>query len=307
MDPMKRCRRMKLLILILLTVAVIWLWGDFIYSRIVAAHLRKWEAGIKRDSDGVRNGCREYTIGEGDIALLLIHGINDSPRIYDKMAPVFAKHGFKCRVMRLPGYATPTRDYAKSTKEQWIRAVAEELAELRKEHEKVCIVAHSLGGVIAINHLLDHPQAADKIILFAPGNAVSNERSFLLSPRTWHEIVSRLFVFTWCTKSPFENDIHDPDEQDYDWGTQFTPLTLIDEAFGLIDVIKKRGSEFSTPMMMVLSKEDKIIDWQAAKRFYDGAKSNEKSLHFMEDAGHVIPIDNGWREVTIETIEFIRQ
>lgn len=296
---------MKLLLLILLTIVVVWLWGDFFYSRIVARKIRKWEATIERDADGVRVGCREYTIGEGETALLLVHGINDSPKCYEKMAAALADRGFTCRVMRLPGFALPTEEYAKSTKEKWIAAVGSEVEQLRKNHDRVYIVAHSLGGAIAIAYVLANQNAVDKLVLLAPAVAVSDERSTLLSGRAWHEIGKRTLFFTRVTHSPFTNDTHDPDGHAYPWGTKFTPVAVIDQLFQLLDANKGRAGELQVPLLMALSKDDKIIDWQAAKQFFDDASSTDKEIFFTQDAGHAMTIDYGWQELTQEIAEFV--
>ena len=56
---------------------------------------------------------------------------------------------------------------------------------------------------------------------------------------------------------------------------------------------------------MVLSKDDQVIDWEAAEQFYREA-SSEKSIRFMEESGHVIPLDYGWEDLTGEIVDFLR-
>ena len=64
--------------------------GDLLYSLIAKARYRRWEAGIGRDADGVRLGCREFTLGDGEDAVLLVHGFGDSPSVFQRMAPALA-------------------------------------------------------------------------------------------------------------------------------------------------------------------------------------------------------------------------
>jgi len=195
---------------VLFGLAGVWVLGDLVYSSIVAYHVKNWEASIERDDEGVQRGCREYTIGSGETAVLLIHGINDSPRCYYKMAPSLAEEGLTCRVMRLPGFAEPIHRYSQATKEQWVAAVEREIQSLRQHSRRVAIVAHSLGGAVTIAYLLDHPEAVDAVVLLAPAVDVSNRRSPLLSAQTWHEIGRCSLLFTKVTSSPFTNDCHDP-------------------------------------------------------------------------------------------------
>jgi alpha-beta hydrolase superfamily lysophospholipase len=209
--------------------------------------------------------------------------------------------------MRLPGFASPVDQYAQATREQWIAAVEREVSTLRHSHGHVCLVAHSLGGAVTISYLLDQPNGVDAAVLIAPAVEVSNARSPLLSTRAWHEFGKRTLLFTRITRSPFENDAHDPRERDYPGRMIFTPQSIAEQTFQLIDNNRGRAGRFATPLMMVLSKEDQVIDWQAAERFYQQAASPRKKLRFMADAGHTIPSDFGWDELTQDIADFCRE
>ncbi|MBW3599171.1 MAG: lysophospholipase [Planctomycetes bacterium] len=302
----KHRSRMKVVLLGAAGFVAVWMLGDFLYSRIIDWRMARWEATIKRGPEGVRIGCEAFTVGQGEVALLMVHGINDSPAMYRKMAPLLADQGFTCRAMRLPGFAMPIDDYAAATHEQWIDAIQHEASRLRQTHERVCIVAHSLGGAATIAYLLDHPEGADRCVLIAPGVAVSDDRSPVMSARAWHTIGNWALLFTRVTETPFANDARDPAEQDYASRTKFCPRAVFDELFELMDKNRARADQFRTPLLMVLSKDDRVIDWQAAKWFFDEASSAEKKLLYVKNAGHAIPVDYGWREVADEIAEFAR-
>lgn len=305
MTERKRRSRFKIALLAAVGLVGVWLVGDLLYSRIVAWRMAKWEASIERHPNGLRVGCESFTLGQGETALLLVHGINDSPAMYRKMATRLAAQGFTCRAMRLPGFAMTIEQYAATTHEQWLDAIRREVDALRHTHDRVCLVAHSLGGAAAIGYLLDHPAGVEKCVLIAPGIAVSNRRSPILSARTWHTIGSRTLIFTRVTETPFPNDAHNPAEQNLASRTRFCPRSVFDEFFRLIDRNRGRAREFHTPMLMVLSKDDQVVDWEAAHGFYDSAASPEKKLLFMDNAGHAIPVDYGWEKVADEIAAFV--
>ena len=300
-------KRMTITLVTLFGFACVWLLGDLIYSLVVAGRVKKWESSIERDRDGVQVGCQAYEIGSGETAVLLIHGINDSPQCYHKMAPVLAAEGFRCRVMRLPGFAEPIERYAQATRKEWLAAVDREIRSLRQDHRRVAVIAHSLGGAVTIAHLLENPDAADAVVLLAPAVNVSSRRSPLLSTRTWHEIAKRLLPFTRVTSSPFSNDCHYAAAGEYAGRTSFTPLAVAEETFQLIDANLGRAANFKTPLMMVLAKDDQVIDWQAAEQFYQQASSKDKAFRFMPDCGHAIPVDHGWETLTREIADFLRK
>ncbi len=303
----KKLRRYKIVFRLTVLLIIVWLAGDWAYSRIVASHLAQWESGIERNENRVRVGCESYTAGDGEDAILLVHGINDSPYIYHKMVPELVKSGYTCRAVRLPGFAMPIEDYGKYRLEDWTKAIKREIQELRGKHRKVFLISHSLGGAISINVLLDQPELVDRVVLLAPAVDVSSRRSPLFSTQTWHSIGNALLMFTKVTESPFGYDAHDPAEQEYEMGTIFSPRSVIDETFRVIELNRGRAKEFKTPLKLVVSKDDQIIDWEAARDFYQQCSSEPKSLDYCPDAGHAIPVDYHWKELTAKIVAFFDQ
>jgi alpha-beta hydrolase superfamily lysophospholipase len=300
-------RRRERLIRALLAVAVVavaWVAADFGYSRVVAWRLARWEASIERGANGIQVGASAYEIGEGPQALLLVHGIGDTPRQWHKMAPTLAAEGLTCRVMRMPGFGEPIERYAVVTRERWVAAVRDELAALRKRHDRVVVVAHSLGAAATIAALLDEPAAAAGAVLLAPLVDVSGARSPLLSTRAWHAISNRIFLFTKITETPFPIHAHDPEERDHPGRLRFTPRSVFDQVYALIDANEARLGEFATPLVGILAMDDRVVDNDAASRFFIAAA--QPKIVFQVDAGHAIPVDFGWEDVAADIAEYAR-
>lgn len=281
-----------------------WLASDYLYYRVVSRRLAKWESGVLRDADGVREGCREFTLGNGRHAILMVHGFNDSPRAYQKMASVLANRGFTCRAMRLPGFGIPIHETLRYRKEDWLAATLRELEQLRQRHDHVCVIGHSLGGAILVNVLARRPDLADRVVLLAPAIAVSNARSPLLPTRTWHAIGSRTLLFSRLTESPFSFDAQHPDAEHFEWMSRFAYLSTYAELFALFDGAAASAVEFRLPLLMAVSKHDRVVDSPAAERFFQVAPSEPKRLIVKEEAGHALPIEQGWRELTDEIVQF---
>jgi len=297
-------KKLKWLLIVLAVLIACLMIGDFIYSRIVFHRYEKWESSIERDTDGIRVGCRDFTVGSGDRALLFVHGYSDSPAMFRKIALRLAELGFTSRAMLRPGCARPIAIYAEASREQWREALAQEVQALRETHEQVFIVGHSLGGAITIDYLLDQPEAVDGVILLAPLIAVATVRSPLLPARSWHKLGKKLLLFTNIVENPFTVDAHSAEARAYDMYSRFYPSNLYDEIFEITDTIEGRAGELTLPMLMVLSRNDDIIDSEAARVYYEASSSRRKHLHWMEEAGHMIPIDSGWQELAQEIAEF---
>ena len=292
----------------LFALLLLFLAADFIHAVYVQARISRWEATAERDEEGVLAGCKAYelpaTNGSNNAAILFVHGINASPRHYDHLAPALNSHRNMCRVMRLPGFAEPIEAYRKTTAKGWITAVQNELKELRASHDRVGVVAHSLGGAVAVGALLEEPDSVDFAVLLAPAIEVSSARSPFFSTRTWHEFGVRTFWFTNTFYSPFTIDTRDPNVKDWPGRTPYTPVSVIEELYRLMDQNRPRAKEFRTPVLMVLSHTDRVVSTSAAKDYFRAIGSERKSLLMLKESGHAIPVDQEWEKVVKEIADF---
>jgi carboxylesterase len=290
---------------VLVGLVLLWLALDLLHFLVVRFANARWEAGIRRDPDGVREGCREFTVGNGATALLLVHGFGDSPVQFRGLASALAGHGFTCRAMRLPCFALPMAGYRQSTAAGWRQAVHEELQALRARHPRVAVVAFSLGAAVAVDYLIDHPDAADAAVLLAPLLGVCNRRSPLLGAETWYHLLDRLLVFSDRVWSVFPPDVRDPEAAPLMLADAFVPRTIYREMFALLARNRQRWRQFRTPLLLVLSRHDLVIDGAVAERFFQECAAGVKRLHRAEESGHQLPLDFGWRDLVGQTASFL--
>lgn len=286
----------------MLAVVPAFLLADALHAAYIACAIDAWKDGVELTAEGVIAGCEAYELNADEsavtgTALLLVHGFNASPRHYEFVAPALAKRGFDCRVLRLPGFAEPSalgrdRDYR-----VWIEAVAEELRALKKEHARVGVVGHSLGGAVTLGVLLEGPELADFAVLVAPALAVSDERAPVLSTRTWHEVSRRLLLFTRVLRSPFPMDCQDPDRPEPLGRMPFSCTRIADELFHLMDHLGPRAERLETPLTMLVSRDDRIVDTPTAEAYFGRIGTEDKRLVVLEQSGHEALLDREWERV----------
>lgn len=287
---------------------VIWITGDYVNSRIVASHVAKWESSIQRNSNGVQVGAESKTIAGGPVALLLVHGFNDTPMAWQKMGASLVASGFTIRMIRLPGFGVPVDRMNECKWSDWTESVREEATALRQSHEKVFIVGHSLGGAVTIGAILDQPDLGDGVALLAPAVDVSNYRSPLLPTRYWQTIGHWLFLFTTIYESPYDrNDARDPAVRNPAGKPPFSTRNIVQQSIGLMDHNRYRAGEIRMPMLMVLTRDDRVVDWTAAERFYEATGSSFKRICFFDTSGHALTLDHDWPAVTQQIVDFIQQ
>ena len=295
------------LFLALVALLLVWIVGDFVYSRVVLHRMQRWERSVEWAADGVRAGCADQTVGQGSTALLWVHGFNDCPAVFDLIASRVADAGFTCRVMRLPGFGESTEGYARTTREQWRAAVAREVEALAGTHARVGIVAHSLGGAIAVDYVLSNPDAVEGLVLIAPLIQVSRERSPVLAPRAWHAVGGRTLFSTRVVETPFPVDAATPEALAYDKRTRFTPREVFDQIYALIDEIDGRAGEVEVPVLLALGGRDEVIDGEAAERFLQRCPAPGNRLLRFDQTGHMLPMDEGWERLAEEIAAFFTE
>ncbi len=291
---------------LLLVAALVWVAGDFAYSRWVEQRLAQWEKTVQRGPDGLRPECAAFSLGNGKTALLMVHGFGDSPALFSPMAAALAKRGYTCRAMRLPDSGIPRRLAASVTFEDQLHALASELAALRTRHRAVWVIGHSTGGTLAIRQALDDPSSVDGLILLAPLLGVSDRRSPIFPARSWFHLLERTLMFSRMAQNAFPLDVHDPAARAFSARDSFMPMELYRELFRAIDAVRDRAPELRTPALFLLSEADRVTDPLAAEAFAAQCAGPRTVVKHLPRSGHVIPLDYDQPAVVNETDRFIR-
>ena len=278
--------------------------GCATYSGVVAARWRAWERGVARNPDGVRAGCEPFDLGAGRTAVLFVHGFADNPSVWRPMAEAFAARGFHCRAMRLPGFGGTMAERRAVDAEGWTRALADEAAGLRRTHDEVWAVTHSLGAAVAIRHVLQGGDDLAGLVLLAPLVEVSDKRSPLLGARTWFRVLGR---FVPLAEQPFPEDILKDAGPGRPELERFIPVNVYHALFRVLDDNAGRARDLRLPVYGAVSPRDNIADPAVAEAWLRAATGAPRlRLVRANDSAHMIPLDfdAGW--IAEDAIRFIR-
>jgi carboxylesterase len=290
-----------------LLLLLAWLAANVLHGLWIGVRRRFWEREIRRDAAGVAADEGAYTLGDGPVAVLWIHGFADTPRTFGRMAErLAASGGFTCRAMRLPGAAEPLAAAARQTQETWLAAVAQEAEALRRSHRQVWLLGHSLGGTLALAATLRDPALADGLILLAPLLEVSRRRSPVLPPRTWFRIARVALAGSPVFESCFRVNAVAADDPGFAYHRdRFIPFATYRSLFALLDELAPRAGDVRVPLFAALAAEDRVVDTPAAARWLERVAS-PKDVRVLPDRAHALPLEAGWQALTDEIGRFLR-
>lgn len=276
-----------------------------IYPAYTSLRGRSWERGVPRDADGIRLGAQSFAVGEGDVALLMIHGFASSPAVFQRMAPALAERGYRCRVMRLPGFGE-TPEATRFELAAWQAAVEAEVQALRATSREVWLVGHSMGGTLALDQALRGIRV-DGMALITPLIEVADTRSVLLPPRRWFELGQQLWSEKTLIETAFPVDMREPVPGLDEMRDLYLPVAAYREMFAAVDRVTGRAERIRCPVLVAVANKDLVVDSEAAMAYFSALGSARKSLVELKASGHVAPLDGEWMELVKSLDQFIGQ
>ncbi|MEQ9916048.1 alpha/beta fold hydrolase [Pectobacterium aroidearum] len=203
-------------------------------------------------------------IGQPHKAILLVHGLGDSPGSFIDVTPQLVKQGFLVRTVLLPGHGTQPSDLLHVTVDDWREVVAEQAAILSKEVDEVYLGGFSTGGNLVLEYALQHPEIKG-LVLFSPA-IKSNEKYDFMTPL--------LSVFTdWLM----------PPRPGYPQQLATRYMRVPTNGFaqyyysssGVRSLLAKKP--YDKPVLIVLAEHDSVVDTTYIVNTFDTLFTNPRS------------------------------
>ena len=114
-------------------------------------------------------------------AVLLIHGLTDSPFTYHDLAQVYYQQGYTVRTILLPGHGTAPAALRDIDADDWQKASVYAIERTLKDFDQVILGGYSTGAALVIDYLTQGP-VDNKItaaMLFSPASEPHNKNGWL--------------------------------------------------------------------------------------------------------------------------------
>ncbi|MBI4559169.1 MAG: alpha/beta fold hydrolase [Candidatus Hydrogenedentes bacterium] len=283
-------------------MALLWIGNFFLSDYLVSRE----DARVPRDPEtGVMVGAEARELGPADAsgAVLFVHGYIGAGNNFADVPEQVAKHGWRVRVMRLPGHGTSPREVENVTAAELLKAVQSELAGLRKDCKKVVLVGHSMGGTLCTLAAAEEP--VDALILAAPYFAVTYHWYYGLRPETWARAAARLA--RWGYKGKLFVQVNRKEAKDdivsYTWAPTRTMLTLSELGAQAQD--PETLKLVTCPVLLLHGRGDVAASPQAAEKAFEAMGSTNKQAVWLERSNHHVFWDYDAKEVAEEVLAFL--
>lgn len=250
---------------------------------------------------------------EPKAVLIFVHGLNEHLGRYSYPVEYFSKD-YKLYLFDFRGHGLSEgrRSYADKFTD-----LVEDLAtfvEFVKEQEqghKIFLVAHSMGGQVALNYLATHqPKGLSGFITSSPNIRIA----FPLNAfeRFGGRILSRVFPRVMFPNHVSEHDLsRDPEAakkyaDDELVNSKVTARLGVEIVRNQENVIMQYPPMIDLPAFMMHSGEDRVCDPKASEEFFEKLASRDKTLKIYEGAYHELFNEINRQEVFADMDTWLR-
>lgn len=132
-------------------------WQQFIYEWLGRAPFTGAPADADRNAGRSSIPDKSFCYGNGEVAVLLIHGLTGTPVEMQAVGRGLAKEGFTAYGMQLAGHCGSEDDLLRTGWRDWYGSVEKAWREISLRHENVFVAGLSMGALMAMHLSVQHP------------------------------------------------------------------------------------------------------------------------------------------------------
>jgi len=244
-------------------------------------------------SPTVREGAEPFSLGQGQIGVLMIHGFTGSPASMRPIGEWLASQGLAVEGVRLPGHGTNLDDLRSRRWTEWVDEAERGLGALRARCRRVVAFAQSMGGSIALLLASSRPEEVDGLAL---ANPYVFDARLLVAP------IGRLVL---RNVKGVANDIAKPGE-DENADTRM-PVPAVVEMAALLRRARALLPSVRQPVVIFKSGTDHVIPPANASKVLERIGSDRKELVPCPRSYHVVTLDHDAPLIRERVLSFARE
>lgn len=239
-------------------------------------------------------GAEPFQADGGPVGVVLLHGFTSCPQSMRPWADHLAAAGLTVRLPRLPGHGTRWQDLQRTGWEDWYGEAERAFDEVRSLCPTVFVMGLSVGGTLSLR--LAEERGADVAgVVVVNAMLMTTRRDAKLLP------LIRLFVPSFPGVG---SDIKAPGRSELAY--ERLPLRAAYSLSRLWRVVREDLSRVVSPLLVVTSREDHVVEPANSDLIYAGVSSAAKQRLWLEDSYHVATLDNDAPLLFSASLDFIR-
>ena len=250
----------------------------------------------------VRRCARPIRLTRGNPrAVLCIHGFAGYPGEMAYPAQRLVEAGWDVCVPRLTGHGTCGDDFASTGVDDWRRQVADEWMNMNGRYDHVCVLGHSMGGLLALDLARRYP--VPSVALMAPAIGIRRPGTLLLP-------LAGLFIrripVPWSADHEYTFFDERDDDDDEFLGREYWGWRWITQTAGLLKLQRRTESSLNqirSPVLGIFGDADNVIQGPGREVLEKNLGGDYRFL-VIPDCGHYIPYDKmpGNKETAMDAV-----
>ena len=232
------------------------------------------------------------------LGVLVLHGFTSSLKTVDGLIPFVEKEGMPWKMPTLRGHGTKYQDMKGVKAEDWYEDAEKALLELcdRDDVDKVVVVGLSMGGLVALELGMNHPDKVAGLATVAAAVRFKDPMS-ALTP-----VMAKIFSY-WPSPESFNDPSRRVLCENYKKFSTDAFLSLYRYAAR----IEKDLPRLTVPIRVLQSKADTIIDPISANLVYTNVSSKHREISWFMKTGHEMMQDMEAEAVFEDLIGYIKR
>ena len=215
-------------------------------------------------------------VDDAKVAVLFIHGILGTPNHFREFISLTPESFSVCNLL-LEGHGKGVRDFSGASMKKWEEQVAFAVEQLSATHEKIYIVAHSMGTLLAMEQALKNQKICKLFLLAVPlrislkWKLITNSLKIYLDkirPNDQEALAAKNCCGITQCKNPFPY---------LGWVPRFLEL------FAKIRQLRKMTGFLKTPCVVFQSGNDEMVSAQSVKYLNPNPYI---AVNTLKNAGH---------------------
>ena len=211
-----------------------------------------------------------------DTAVLFVHGIVGTPRHFDDLIALLPDT-VSVHNLLLAGHGGSVRDFSRASMKAWVSQVEQAVTTLAQTHQRIYMVAHSMGTLLSIEAALNHKEI-EKLFLLAVPLRISVKKTALRNMQkvTWGNISADDYPALATQRSCSIQ--HERNPLPYlGWIPRFLEL------LSKIRTVRKLLPQLTTPCLAVQAMKDELVSFRSLEELERNPHITVTPLHH---AGH---------------------